>query len=873
MINKKEITATVLAGGTVLLLTTCSVQANESNDLQTDISLLEENRVADNISVSDNKTDKESKINDTLSYSDTSEEMILPEENTSLENEIIIPNDQDDQIGNKKSLNINNQEIPNQKLDEESCVSNDLYEIQAFKNSRSNHFVDVKPSEWFYQIVELADSSGIMTGINSTHFAPYETMTRSMAATAIYRLANSPQVSYVSYFEDVPNNLWYSKPITWAKEHKIISGYSGELSNTFGPDNSLTREQFAVIIRNFAIYCGILTATNQSLNEFTDGNDTAPYARSAVNWIAGNSIIDGMQIHGKTYLKPQETCTRAQCAKILYYTEAFKNAYENGFIIKDSHLIKYTGSSKIIQIPVAVKEIDQGVFENNKNIQEVRIPGNTLKIGKSAFKNCTNLKSVYFSEGLQSIEDEAFENTALESVTLPHSLAFLGKDVFKDCKNLKSIQYANRVNGYSHHGKLHVENGKLKDQNNEVVQLKGVSTHGINWFPQYVNQSDFNDLFNQWNANVVRLALYVTDYNGYCSGRNQTQLRNLVEEGIEYALKSDMYVIVDWHILSDGNPLDHVDTAKVFFNEISKKYKNHNNIIYEICNEPNGSGGTWANIKNYANQVIPIIRNNNKDAVILVGTPNWDQELQYPMQDPLPYNNLMYTLHFYAATHKEALRNIAKTALQHNVPIFVSEFGICDASGTGGIDINSGDAWMKLLNQYQVSYCKWNLSNKNETSAMIKSSCTKTSGFTENDLTDSGKWYLQQLDGKLLINQSGNGDNPQNNDKDSQNDSDTDKVQKSETVSGTKIQIDKANSWKEGSKTNIQYSVTLHNTSSEPKSGWSFTITFDSVPTIRNHWNCNVSVSGKTVTVSNVDYNKNIGVNQSVSDIGLIIAF
>lgn len=292
-------------------------------------------------------------------------------------------------------------------------------------------------------------------------------------------------------------------------------------------------------------------------------------------------------------------------------------------------------------------------------------------------------------------------------------------------------------------GELHVLGTKLVDEHDNVVQLRGVSTHGLAWFPDYVNEECFSDL-KSWGANVVRLALYPHEYNGYCAGGDQTQLKQLVENGVEYATNNDMYVIIDWHVLNEGNPNTYKDEAIKFFEEMSKKYASYNNVIYEICNEP-CNGASWSDVKSYANEVIPTIRNNDSDSVIIVGTPNWSQYVDEASNDPLEFENIMYALHFYAATHKEDLQSKLTTALNNGLPIFVSEFGICDASGNGNIDEGSANKWISLLDENDISYVCWNLSNKDESSALLKLSCTKTSGFSEDDLSEEGKWLYSVL--------------------------------------------------------------------------------------------------------------------------------
>lgn len=295
-------------------------------------------------------------------------------------------------------------------------------------------------------------------------------------------------------------------------------------------------------------------------------------------------------------------------------------------------------------------------------------------------------------------------------------------------------------------GRLYVKGTKLVDKKGNEVQLRGVSTHGLSWYPQYVNDKCFAQLHDKWGANVVRLAMYTEEYNGYCSGdaKNRSDLKKLIKKGVRLAKKHKMYVIVDWHILSDGNPNSHKKEAKAFFREMSREFKGYNNVIYEICNEPN-NGTSWKEIKSYARSVISTIRKNDKKAVIVVGTPTWSQDVDQAAADPIKGDNIMYALHFYAATHKTDLRNKMTAAINKGLPVFVTEYGICDASGNGAIDKKEADRWIQTMDEYGVSYIAWNLSNKQESSSIIKSSCPKVSGFKKSELSDEGRWLYHLL--------------------------------------------------------------------------------------------------------------------------------
>lgn len=298
---------------------------------------------------------------------------------------------------------------------------------------------------------------------------------------------------------------------------------------------------------------------------------------------------------------------------------------------------------------------------------------------------------------------------------------------------------------YEAHGKLSVSGTKLVDKNGNTYRLKGASTHGIAWFPQYVSYDTFKYLRDNFGVNVVRIAMYTAEYAGYCSGGNKEELKDLVKKGVDAATQLGLYVIIDWHILSDSNPQQNKAEAISFFSEMSSLYKNQDNVIYEICNEPNG-GTSWADIKSYAMEVIPAIRGNDSDAIIVVGTPTWSQDVDVASFDKITgYDNIMYALHFYAATHKQWIRDKAQTAINNGLALFVTEFSICDASGNGALDINEANLWLDFLNKNGISFVGWSLSNKAESSAMFQSWCGKTADFEESELSEWAKWLKESI--------------------------------------------------------------------------------------------------------------------------------
>ena len=297
-----------------------------------------------------------------------------------------------------------------------------------------------------------------------------------------------------------------------------------------------------------------------------------------------------------------------------------------------------------------------------------------------------------------------------------------------------------------YYGALSVSDGKLVDSHGKEVQLTGISTHGINWFPEFAAPETIASLRNNFGINVIRLAMYTSDYNGYCVGGsdNQKDLMDTICSAVDAATENDMYVIIDWHTLNDENPNTYKAESIQFFGEMVRKYKGNDNVIYEICNEPNGDT-TWSDIKSYAKEVIPVIRNVDSDAVILVGTPEWSSDLESVQDDPLNFKNIMYTYHFYAASHKDDARAELESALEAGLPVFISEYGLVSADGNGSVDTKEAKKWYDLIDEYKLSSCIWNLSNKDEGSALINADCQSTLDWKYEDLSEEGKYFFDKL--------------------------------------------------------------------------------------------------------------------------------
>ncbi len=294
-------------------------------------------------------------------------------------------------------------------------------------------------------------------------------------------------------------------------------------------------------------------------------------------------------------------------------------------------------------------------------------------------------------------------------------------------------------------GRLRVENGKLCSEKGEPVMLRGVSLNGLITSESFLNEELFSELSNDDGVNLFRLPVYTYGVGivGYCTKGDKARHREDIAKGVALATEHDMYVLIDWHILSDGDPNTYLDDAKAFFAEVAETYRDHGSVLYEICNEPNGVD--WKTVKSYAEQIIPIIREKDPDSVIIVGNPDWSKDLKSVAADPLAFGNIMYSLHFYAASHGQEYRDITEQLSGEGLPVFVTEFGVTAASGGHPRDLESADLWIDLLEREHISYCMWAFSKANEACSAIRFNVPKYSGFTKEDYTETGLWLLETL--------------------------------------------------------------------------------------------------------------------------------
>lgn len=419
-------------------------------------------------------------------------------------------------------------------------------------------------------------------------------------------------------------------------------------------------------------------------------------------------------------------------------------------------------------------------------------------------------------------------------------------------------------NYVSKNGNLQVIGTNLCNKNGNPIQLKGMSSHGLQWYSNYVNENTLKEIRDKWGANVIRTSMYV-DEGGYLS--NPDQMKQKVINVVDTATSLGMYVIIDWHILNPGDPNISVDESKKFFKEMATKYANSENVMYEICNEPNGVD--WSTVKKYANQVIPVIRSVDPDNIIICGTPTWSQDVDIASADKLNYKNIMYALHFYSGTHKQSLRDKVSTALKNGIAIFASEWGTSDASGNGGPYLEEAKLWMDFLNKNNISWCNWSLCDKAETSAALNPGASTSGNWSDSNLSESGKFVKSQM-----VN--GTSTKPSNSSQNSNTPTVIPTVipTVTPTTGNPASQGDLSfnyvvhSDWKNGASVEL----VLKNNSSKDIEGWEIEWSFSGNQKITTSWNGEFNQNVQKVNVKNLSYNKLISKNSSLS-IGFNISY
>ena len=300
-----------------------------------------------------------------------------------------------------------------------------------------------------------------------------------------------------------------------------------------------------------------------------------------------------------------------------------------------------------------------------------------------------------------------------------------------------------------YNGKLSVQGTYMVNECGKPVQLRGMSSHGLAWFSKCYTEESLTALVNEWHIDIFRLAIYTHEWGGYCmTGGQQWKSKEdynaYIDELVDICGKLGIYCIIDWHVLNQGSgdPNTTLEDAIPFWDYMSAKHKDDKHVLYEICNEPNGFSVQWSDVKEYAEEVIPVIRENDPDKIIICGSPTWSQDVDIAAQDPLEFDNVMYTLHFYSGTHTQYLRDKAQTALNKGLAIFVTEFGTTQASGDGGVYFDECNTWMDWMDERKISWVNWSFADKSESSAALLPGASNQGNW--NMVSESGQ-YIKRL--------------------------------------------------------------------------------------------------------------------------------
>lgn len=495
-------------------------------------------------------------------------------------------------------------------------------------------------------------------------------------------------------FPDVRAGTWYAEAVTEMEEAGILHGYP---DGTFRPGVSITAAQFVAVTAR----CAGLSPVPGQTDHWASGQLQAALQAGWYDW-------DEIPPTGERFDKP---ISRQLAVKILmrallpevrgdYNTESRK--------MQDFSRLEGRYYEPVLAAYAAgiVKGDDQGNFNPQKGL--------TRAEACILFQKAVKLSGAGEGGNTPASEDPRSQ------VPQPSETA---------------------RGGVSENGWLQVKGTQLCNERGEAVVLRGMSTHGMQWYGQYANSRSIRNTAD-WGANLFRVAMY-TGEGGYLSSPDS--IKKKVMDAVDAAIASDLYVIIDWHILSDGNPMSHVEEAKAFFSEMAARYGDSPAVLYEICNEPNGNVTWEGDVKPYAQAVIPVIRERAPKSVILVGSPTWSQDIHMAARSPLEGENLMYTLHFYAGTHGADLRRRIDDVLAAGAPVFVSEWGTSRADGSGGVFLKEAGEWLDFLDRRGISWANWSLCDKGETSAALRPGTSPDSAWSRENLSESGQFVFSRF--------------------------------------------------------------------------------------------------------------------------------
>jgi endoglucanase len=329
-------------------------------------------------------------------------------------------------------------------------------------------------------------------------------------------------------------------------------------------------------------------------------------------------------------------------------------------------------------------------------------------------------------------------NTRTKQFKIVNSILILFLLIITTCSSNGNRKDNSEYRVADKYGQLSVVGNFIIDQAGDTVTLEGMSLFWSQWIYKYYNYDCIKWLRDDWHCEVIRATMAIEN-NGYIRNpeREIRKIRRVVESCIDLGI----YVIIDWHSHKAENE---TKEAVAFFSKIAKMYGNKPNIIYEIYNEPMVVSWTEV-VKPYHEEVIAAIRAYDPDNIIIVGSPHWSQNVDEASRNPLQGKNIAYSLHFYAATHKEWLREKARITIENGLALWVTEFGTCESNGDGPIDYDELKQWFDFMEEHKISWCNWSVSDKEETSAILVPGSNEYGRWSNSELTTSGKLIRKKM--------------------------------------------------------------------------------------------------------------------------------
>lgn len=501
-------------------------------------------------------------------------------------------------------------------------------------------------------------------------------------------------------FSDVKEGSWYADAVADMADQGLLAGYP---DGTFRPSRTISAAEFITIVAR----CADLPDSTGQTTHWAANKLQAALEAGWYDW-------DELPPTGETFDQP---ITRQVAVKVLM--KALLPDARGDYNTESAKMTDFSSlDGRYYEAVLAAYSVGVAKGDNNGAFHP--------KSGLTRAEACLLIqRALALTDGSN---DSSNDTTSSGTTTQPSQSETVTPTV-------------TRQGGVSENGWLQVKGTQLCNQSGQAVALHGMSTHGLQWYSNFTSAQSIKNTADA-GANLFRIAMY-TGEGGYLS--QPEAMWNKLTAAMDAAIAQDMYVIADWHILSDGNPRTNQTQAVAFFTRLAQRYGNNPAVIYEICNEPNGNVSWSGDVKPYAQAVVNAIRAEAPQSVILIGSPTWSQDIHLAAADPVAGTNLMYTLHFYAGTHGADLRNRIDAALKQGLPIFVSEWGTSRADGSGGVYLAESKVWLDFLDSRGISWANWSLCDKNETSAALKPGTSPNAKWTESDLTESGKFVFSRF--------------------------------------------------------------------------------------------------------------------------------